>query len=242
MQAGRVFVLGAWAAFFAWLVVTGEMFRYVGPRTYWVIWFGAGALMVAFLSQVVALRGARHQHQTHDHVDHGASDGWSLRHALSLGAILVPILLVILVRTPQLGSAVAANKSSGGITSATAFAPATFSSDGKVSFAEIEYASTSNEYAGRIGLYDGFPVTLTGFVTHGGDGENGGFDLTRFSILCCAADVIPHSVAITPKEPIDFPDDTWLTVSGGLVRASDGQWVLVPDSIKRVEEPQDPYL
>lgn len=43
-QALRVFVLAAWTAFFVWLIASDEMYRYVGPRTYWVIWFGAGAL------------------------------------------------------------------------------------------------------------------------------------------------------------------------------------------------------
>lgn len=236
-QAARVFVLGVWTFFFVWLIASGEMFRYVGPRTYWVIWFGAVALGAAFVSQVMALKRPR-EHDDH----HGSPAGLSMRQALSLGAILIPILLLAVVRTPSLGSAVAANKTSGGITSATAFTPATFSSSGKVSFSEIEYASRSNEYAGQIGLYDGFPVTLTGFVTHPGDGENGGFSLTRFSILCCAADVIPHSVGIAPESDIDYPDDTWLTVAGKLMRSPDGQWVVRPDAIKRVDEPEDPYL
>lgn len=161
---------------------------------------------------------------------------------MSFTAILLPIALVILVRTPTLGAAVAANKSSGGITSATALTPADFSSGGTVSFSEIEYASRSNEYAGRIGLYDGYPVTLTGFVTHPSDDENGGFSLTRFSILCCAADVIPHSVGVTPTSDIDYADDSWLRVSGKLLRSADGQWVISPDEITPVDEPKDPYL
>lgn len=235
-QSLRLFVLAAWTAFFVWLIASDEMYRYVGPRTYWVIWFGAAALGGAFFSQVLAARHPRED----DH--HAVAAGSPFRQAISVGAILLPIALVILVRTPTLGSAMAANKSSGGITSATSFTPATFSSGGEVSFSEIEYASRSNEYAGRIGLYDGFPVTLTGFVTHPDDGEAAGFSLTRFSILCCAADVIPHSVGITPATDIDFPDDTWLRVSGKLVRSSDGRWVVSPDEIKPVDEPKDPYL
>ena len=235
-RAARIFVLGAWMAFFAWLIVSGDMYRYVGPRTYWVVWFGAAALVAAFLSQLFASES-----------DHGAGrDGpasrLSLRQIASFGAILVPILLVIVVPTPTLGSSVAANKASAGITSATAFTPATFSSGGEVSFVEIEYASRSQEYSGRIGLYDGFPVSLTGFVTASGGGGSDGFTLTRFSILCCAADVIPHSVAIAPKSPVDFPNDTWLRVSGALKQMPDGEWVLEAESIERVAEPENPYL
>ena len=237
IQALRVFVLAAWTAFFVWLIASDEMYRYVGPRTYWVIWFGAGALGCAFVSQVIAAK------RSSEHVDrHASVPGVSLRQALSFAAILLPIALVVLVRTPTLGAAVAANKSSGGITSAAALTPADFSSGGTVSFSEIEYASGSNEYAGRIGLYDGYPVTLTGFVTHPGDGGNGGFSLTRFSILCCAADVIPHSVGVTPTTDIDFADDSWLRVSGKLLRSADGQWVVSPDEITPVDEPKDPYL
>lgn len=43
--------------------------------------------------------------------------------------------------------------------------------------------------------------------------------LTRFATFCCAADAVPYSVTVD-SEGTDFPDDTWLTVTGTLMNES----------------------
>ena len=231
-RALRALVLGAWAAFFVWLIASGEIYRYIGPRTYWVVWFGAAALIAAFFSQLPGLRGAPGRSMP------------SGRQIVGLVAVMAPILIVVLIPTPKLGALAASNKTTGGIATATALQAPALQPGQKLSLVDISYASESEKYASALGISDGYSVDLTGFVTHPGDLRGAQFELTRFSIFCCAADVIPYSVPVDTSRlggGLDFPDDTWLAVKGELARAG-GEYVLVARRVKKVPEPRDPYI
>lgn len=232
MTAGRVksFVLLAWATFFVWLLLSGEVYRYIGPRTYWVVIFGAICLSAIAMANLVLV-------MTHDRVSPGA------RQLLGIGAALVPILLVVLIPKPSLGSLAASRKASGGIVAA-AVQPSTADPTGDVGFQEIGYASESLEYAGALGLTEGYPVELTGFVSDVKEGvPDGAFALTRFSIFCCAADAVPYTVPVRPPESAakTYPRDGWLEVEGALYLEGE-TWVLEADSIEEVSEPLNPYI
>lgn len=213
----RGVVLIAWGAFFVWLLVSGEVLRYIGPRTQWVVVFGAITLTIASLGF------------------------WSSRHeegssVLGVAVMLLPIVAVLVVPKPSLGSLAASRKISGG--PVVNLQPQPLEPGDEVSFPEIEYASESEEYATTNGITEGFEVELTGFVTHP-DSGGGDFALTRFAIFCCAADVVPHSVQVDADR--DYPNDTWLRVEGFL-EERDGTFVVVADSIEEVPEPGDPYI
>jgi hypothetical protein len=51
----RTVVLGAWGAFFAWLWLSEQGVRFVGPRTYWVIPFDAVLVLSATLGHLILL-------------------------------------------------------------------------------------------------------------------------------------------------------------------------------------------
>lgn len=229
----RTLVLAVWASFFIWMIWSGEIYRYIGPRTYWVIYFGAFALTLALFSQLLGYRQA---------APHNAS---SVKEFLGLGVLLVPILVVLVIPTPKLGAQAAATKSSGGIASSSALRATSLAPGQEVSFVEINYASESDDYAASIGLSDGYEVELTGFVTHPEGLGQYAFALTRFTIFCCAADVIPYSVNIDVSSAkslaADFDDDTWLTVKGEVSKAG-SEYVVIATDIKKVPEPDDPYI
>jgi uncharacterized repeat protein (TIGR03943 family) len=217
----RAFVLATWAGFFSWLWFSGERTRYLGPRTYWVVAFGAIALALATLVHVGALRGRDRR-----------PDRLQVLGAL---VMMLPVLLVIVVPSPNLGALAATRRSSGGI---AAFLPAP-DPNGEVSFRELHYGSESPDYAARAGISDGMPIDLTGFVTH-----DGGIQLTRFYVSCCAADAIPYSVRITFRggTMTDYPDDTWLHVTGEVLKEDDGYVVYASGGIEPIAAPKDPYL
>lgn len=218
-RAMRGVVLASWAAFFVWLLVSGEVLRYIGPRTQWVVVFGAVALALAAICYWLAR-------------DERGSAG----SVVGVAVLLLPILAVMVVPKPSLGSLAASRKMSGG--PVVSLQPQPLAPGEEISFPEIEYASESTEYAATSGITDGLAVELTGFVTSTDD-ENADFALTRFSIFCCAADVVPHSVGVVAER--DYPDDVWLTVRGTLAD-KDGTFVLVADTIEEIPEPRDPYL
>lgn len=232
MTTGRLkaAVLLIWAFFFVWLLVSGEVYRYIGPRTYWVVVFGAICLSaVAFANVVLVMPGD--------------SDRPTSRQLVGIVGAVVPIVLITLIPSPSLGSLAASRKSPGSIVSA-AVVPSAADARGEVGFQEISYASESLEYAAAVGLADGYPVELSGFVSDVKDGiPDGAFPLTRFSIFCCAADALPYTVPVRPPEGAEmrYGRDTWLEVEGALY-LDGATWVLEADRIEEISEPDNPYI
>lgn len=223
----RAAVLTAWAGFFVWLRVTGEVTRYLGPRTYWVVTFGAVVLVGAALVHFATVRrGTPTQPVT-------------LREGLGMVLLVLPVLAVVMVPGPNLGALAASRRNAAtGIASVSTIVPEP-DADREVQFLDVHYANQSGSYAEAMGIAEGLEIELTGFVTHPGDLGQGTFALTRFYVSCCAADAIPYSVAIAGEA--DYPDDTWLKVSGSLIRA-DGRFVLSPEAVEPVSKPKDQYL
>ncbi len=225
-------VLTAWAGFFTWLVLSGEMSRYIGPRNYWVVIFGAVAVTVA---AIVHLRVG----------DRGSpEERIKMNEGLGLLVVMLPILVILVVPKPGLGALAASKKGSGGIISATARIqpPAAPEPGGELSLEEIEYASLSSEYAAAVGIVEGTSVKLVGFVTHPRKAITGTFALTRFAIFCCAADAVPYTVRVLPPTGTpDFEDDQWLEIKGTLAKDEDGFYVEA-SGIESIPEPDSPYI
>jgi uncharacterized repeat protein (TIGR03943 family) len=216
-------VLLGWGLFLGWLAVSNTMARFLGPRTYWVAWFGTATLLIS--GSVTAVYATR-------------ARGPRARRADWAGVILLllPVALVLALPTPQLG-AQAASRKAVGVGALSGFAPPTTHGD-EIGLEEIHYAALSREYADQVGIVEGAEVQLVGFVTHPKANE-ATFSLTRFYISCCAADAVPYSVSVAADE--DLPDDTWLKIEGDLTRGDRG-FIVEPSSIDEIEEPSTPYL
>ena len=217
----RAIVIAVWAVFFGWLLLSGEVDRYIGPRTQWVIVFGTAALTVVGAGMVLSLRRTKER---------------SIGSVLGVAAMLLPIVAVLVVPKPSLGSLAASLKLSGG--PVVSLRPEPVGAGDEIGFREIEYASESSEYAAASGIVDGLEVELTGFVSHHETGE-ANFTLTRFAIFCCAADVVPHSITVDSSDT--YEEDQWLTVTGRLAER-DGVFVVEALTIEEISEPDDPYL
>ncbi|HEX2296890.1 MAG TPA: TIGR03943 family protein [Actinomycetota bacterium] len=227
-RIARGVALACWAGFFAWLHVSGEKTRYLGPRTYWVVVFGTVVLGVAAAAHFVTARGAPRRRLE-------GRDAWGIV------ALLVPLLAVAAVPSANLGALAASRKSSGaGAASVGAIAPPAPEAGDEISFAEIHYAGESEEYAAEAGIAEGMEVELTGFVTHPDGLPADTLGLTRFHVSCCAADAIPYTVPLA-LDPASRPDDVWLRVEGRLA-LRDGVYVVEPESVAAVDAPTDPYL
>jgi uncharacterized repeat protein (TIGR03943 family) len=224
----RLAVLCAWAGFFAYLWIGGESSRYLGPRTYWVV--PLGAIGLSFAAVVLAFRGRR--------VGPTAPSGRELGGA---AVMILPLLAVVAVPSPQLGSLAAGRKSTAtGVGVAAAGLAPVPEPDGPVSFREIHWAERSEQYAAEAGIIAGTRAHLVGFVTSSEE-ASGEFVLARFYISCCAADALPYSVTVDGGGKGSYPADTWLEIDGSLEETGDGL-VLDASTVARVAEPDDPYL
>jgi uncharacterized repeat protein (TIGR03943 family) len=218
-------VLSSWATFFAYLWITHAVSSYLGPRTQWVVVFGAIVLSLCVILQIAGLRRS-----------HGPM---SRSDAAGAVAMLLPLLVLIAVPNATLGSTAASQKAVGAAGGLGAAPVPSAGAGSNPSFIDIHYASQSASYALKSGVSVNDEVDLTGFVTH--KQRFGTFSLTRFYVYCCLADAIPYSVDVISDPKQDYPDNTWLEVKGRLVRAGNGLAVR-PLNIKKVAKPNPPYL
>ncbi|MDQ3981484.1 MAG: TIGR03943 family protein [Actinomycetota bacterium] len=227
-RLARGLTLACWAGFFAWLHVSGEKTRYLGPRTYWVVVFGAIVLGIAAGAHFLTSKAT-------------APRALEARDLGAVATLLVPLLAVAAVPSAELGALAASRKTSGaGAAAVGAIAPPAPAAGEQLSFVDIHYASESESYAAEAGIAEGMEVELTGFVTHPAGLPAGTLGLTRFQVSCCAADAVPYTIPLV-MDPAGKSDDTWLEVSGHLV-VVDGVYALDPVRAEVVEAPADPYL
>lgn len=228
----RFALIAAWAAFLGWLHVSGQMSRYIGPRTYWVVDLGAVALAAAAVAHLSTLKSSRPRRA-------------GRRDVLGALVLLAPMIAVALAPSASLGALAASHKAISGLTSGSgSTVPVLHDASKGVSVIDIHYASESAEYAAKTGISDGYKVALLGFVTHPSGTPADRFAVTRFFISCCAADAIPYSVEVDPSRAgssSTMKDNTWLVVKGSLQR-EDNEYVLQASAVHRTGAPKDPYL
>jgi uncharacterized repeat protein (TIGR03943 family) len=183
--------------------LTDVSLRYVkaGLRPLLVV---AGVLLVvaAVMTLWYELRPGRGALEGTDH-GHGHGEprvGWFL---------LVPVLALLVLAPPALGSDTAGQA---GSVLAAENAPSDYTPlppGDPVELTLLDYASRAVYDAGKT--LRGRSLRLTGFVTPGPDGQP---VLARIVLSCCAADGRPIKVALAGDVPPDAPAGTWLTVVG----------------------------
>lgn len=177
----------------------------------------AAAVMTLFYELRPLLRrtpvGHDAGHDGHDgddsHDGHDGDDGHA-HHEPRVGWLLIlPVLGLLLVAPPALGSYAAGQA---GTAVATRQQPSDYPPlpDGDpVRVAVLDYASRALFDRGTsIGDRR---VQLTGFVTTGPDGRP---LLARMVLSCCAADGRPVKLGLTGAAPDGLADDTWIEVTG----------------------------
>lgn len=237
-RPARALVLVAWAGFFVSLWAGGDADRYLGPRTTWVVTFGAIALSLAAAGYgYLALKSSESRPIT----------GVEL---FGHFALIVPILAVLVVPRAELGAQAARKKDTNRTVAAAqlseakkaaakaAIAAAKKEDISKIDFLSIASVTTDPGYAGHIGVKPGILVRFVGFTVR--TNEPNRFRLARFLISCCAADAVPVFVEVDAGGKGIPADDAWLEVTGHLVR-QDGKFIVAARSLTPIKA-QDPYL
>lgn len=231
-HAARTLVLGCWSAFLAWLWVSGETARYLGPRTQWVVPFGALCLGLLAVAYGRSLRGA--------------GDG-PLRprpkELLGLGAMIVPILFGCVLAHASLGSAAASKKLSARGVDPSQLAALDSQGSKGVGYLELKASEHNAAYAAKNGLHPGRSVQLLGFVQGSPKSARAPFQIARFYIGCCVADAVPLAITVLRDEikPVELRKDQWVQLNGSVTRRGKG-YVLQAETIKKVPQPHHPYL
>ena len=214
------------------LVVTDAYLNYVkASMGIWLLVAAAVLVLVGLATVVSTFVGRARRHEPHDHPMTRAA--WLL---------LLPALAVVVIPTDPLGSFAVDRRDfcQSDATADMSFAPLPRSDApvemGLREFVDRAFLDKKRSLADRS-------VRLTGFVTPALEGE--GFTLSRFVILCCAADAYPVEIAARGADAP--PVDSWVTVTGSW-RPPEGEvrpYVDVVEfdvrALERIDRPENPY-
>ena len=206
------------------LAVTGSYLSYLKEGMRWPLL--AAGLVLTVLGLVTIGRTLR-RGPDHEHADARAEHGHGPGGPRVAWLLVLPLLAILLVAPAPLGAYAASRDSSRTVAVAdtAAFDPLPPPSDGAaVPLTLTEFITRS--YYDTGGSLAGVPVRLTGFVMSDPEVPDG-YQLTRFTLSCCAADAFPMKVVVRGVEGASPPDDTWLEVTG--------TWVEPPEGAEGVE-------
>lgn len=223
--AGTV-VLGAWAALFWFLLLSGRDAFYLSTRTEWVVPVAAVLLTLATLGRLASARAAE-------------PEPLRSRELAVMIAMVVPVLLITILPPATLGSFSAGKRS--------AVAGAGFSVSagdiaiGDLTLVDVATAQTSPEGERALAKRAGEQVDFIGFVTRYADTPADEFLLTRYVVSCCVADATVAQVRVVNVTPGGFEDNEWVEVTGTIYPI--GREVIVNAStVLDVPRPERPYL
>lgn len=229
----RLATLAAWLMGFLWLfssTAAGGALRYEAflSERLWPLIAGGLVLTVCFFAATYARIGRRPSH------------GHTLLRWSQTALLLLPLIYMTAIDPSRaLGSEHMRRQAGAGL--------GLPGLSGSLNFQRGEL--TILDLLQQIDRFEGQEVTLLGQVAHR-DGEDV-FDLFRFVMACCVADVIPVWVVV-PFDGDDLPEDAWVRVSGiprKITVAGEEQVVLEPihsetgpGPIERVPAPSNIFI
>ena len=178
--------------------LTDLYLRYVkeGLRPFLIV-TGALLVLAAIMTIWYELRAPSSTEEDHGH-SHEPRVGWLL---------ILPVLGLLLVAPPALGSYTAGQSGTVQIGAESDYPPLPEGDPATIGL--LDYASRVIYDEGRS--LAGRRLQMTGFVTTGDDGVP---MLARIVVSCCAADGRPIKVGMTGGPLVDVPAGTWLQVTG----------------------------
>jgi uncharacterized repeat protein (TIGR03943 family) len=219
-------VLGAWAALFWFLWLSGRDAFFLSSRTDWIVPVAAVLLSAATVGRVACARVHR-------------PDAPSSRELVIAGLLVAPVVLILASPPTTLGTFSASTRANvAGAPFATAPADV---GEGALSLVDVAAGQTSPEGERALAARAGETVRFVGFVSRFDDTPADEFVLTRYVVSCCVADAMIASVRTVNVTPGLFEQDQWVEVTGTIYPV--GREVIVNAStIRRVERPARPYL
>jgi uncharacterized repeat protein (TIGR03943 family) len=206
------------------LTVTDTYRRYVKGGL--GLWLTIAGIAIVLLGLVTIVRAIRRSQPGHEH-DHGIGVGWLL---------LAPIAALLLVAPPTLGSYGVGRAANVNIKAgAGVFKPLRRGAE-PLELSLLEFSQRAYDHRGTS--FNGAPVKLIGFVA--GD-VDGGFELARYTISCCAADAAPIVVRVLGTSGAPPTRDQWVSVTGTFKPGGGDIPDLIATSVAQIPAPEDPY-
>ena len=225
-RVATALALGAWAAVFWTLLVTGRTYLYLSSRTAWLVPLGAVIFSVGALGRLATAR------TVHD-------EPLDRRSAWTLGAITLPVVLVLALPPATLGTYSVGKRATFG---GSAIGATARDVTGPLDFVDVGAAQSFPTAMRELQDRYGESITLEGFVTKEAS-EPDQILLTRYIVTCCVADATVAQVHIVGLDTSQYTDDEWLQVTGAVYPFQRDVFVQSdPDSAVQIPVPDQPYL
>ncbi|MBP2652300.1 MAG: hypothetical protein H6Q74_3125 [Firmicutes bacterium] len=242
----RAIILLGFAALTIWLSNTNQLALYINPRFNDFVELSSFLLFPLGVIQLLIVIRPTHEHE-HRHTNR-----------LSYLPFLAVLGLAFMVPGNMLSANLVGNKGLNRAINVATPAPSSVSAPAiyRPLAAKLHQAQrievTDRDYTEIISELELFPtdyldkkITLTGFVFRPPGITSSQFSLVRYVIVCCAADARPYGVLCELNNAAQYPDGTWLTISGVIENSRyDGKVVAAVNikSLKQVEIPAAPYV
>lgn len=229
----KVLILFGLAAYFAYIISTGNVTNYVNERFSWL----SVVAMLLFAGLGIASIISIRQHNT-------SPAGPGMVSEPSWPVLLIvagPLLLGTLIPSQPLGAeAINGNLSTSG---ATIGGANTFVRD-PLDRNILDWLRVFNDEPSPAAL-NGTPADVTGFVYREPGLQEDQFMVARFAVSCCVADASAFALPVIWADAPDLPEGQWVRVQGafeaGMFR-EDNVPILIPATVELVEQPEHPYL
>ena len=223
-----------------WLAATNGLILYIHPR--YVVF----TVVMALLALIITLSSVLLR-RTHDHPETLSRS----QNVLSAAAVVVTLAIaaaMVIVPPATLTSATAAqrNLNSGPVDPGDTSAQDAAASGASRSLSVRDWSALLRQTTDPAFFADK-PVDVVGFVTEDPSDPDNLFFVSRFVVTCCAVDAQPVGVPVyLPGWKSSHDVDAWVHVTGTFgvdpSTASDAPIALLPDTVKKVTTPDDPYL
>ena len=225
LRLGTGLVLAGWAGLFWFLLASDRTSLFLSSRTAWLVPSGAILLTIAAAGRLVSARSRE-------------ADQLSRREAWVLGAIALPVVILVAMPPVTLGT-YAVGKRASFVGSSIGSSVRVVS--GPLDFVDIAAAQSFDDAAKVLAKRAGERIVLDGIVSTDPGLPPDEFLLTRFIVTCCTADATIAQVRVVGAPPGAFGPDEWVKVEGRLYPI--GREVLVAaEDVVGIPAPSDPYL
>ncbi|WP_123043858.1 TIGR03943 family putative permease subunit [Cohnella candidum] len=265
-HAIRGLILGGFAFYIIRLVRTDSLTLYIAPKMALYVKLSAlGLYVVAAVQLFQAYRFWMGQREAAE-CDCGHPPSGPLWKNVAVYALFAaPLLVGFFTPDTTIGSAMASKKGMN-LSAASSVKP----KSGDALFPSDEYSEAYADYAKRIykqpaievteksyleilttldlylDQFVGKKLTISGFVYRDDTIPAGSFVLGRFAVQCCTADAMPYGVMVSGGPDLrEYPNDTWLRVTGTLVKADYyGSEImgLKLEKAEKIEPAAEPYV
>ncbi|WP_347553195.1 TIGR03943 family protein (plasmid) [Pseudalkalibacillus hwajinpoensis] len=97
----------------------------------------------------------------------------------------------------------------------------------------------------NVKQFIGKTMSIKGFVYREPNFNNNQIVVARFGMNCCVADASVYGTLVESNKVASLEEDSWVEINGVINKTSyngEEMMLLVPDKIKQIDAPKDPYV